>query len=719
MSRKAPVQPGSFYPLGATWDGHGVNFAIFSEHADKVELCLFDSDGKREVERISLPQKTNHVWHGYVPELAPGALYGYRVYGPYEPHLGHRFNHHKLLLDPYTRLIHGPYRHTASLLGYDKKSPEHDLSFSTLDSAPDMPKCVVTETLETPDAVKRPLVGWPDTIVYETHVRGFTIRNPEIPETLRGTFAGMAQQNVIDYVKALGVTSIELLPVQGFLDESFLQNRGLSNYWGYNSLNFFAAERRYSSSAGNAEFRDMVSRFHDAGLEVILDVVYNHTAEGNQLGPTLSFRGIDNASYYRLMPHEQRYYINDTGCGNTLNIMNPRVLKLVTDSLRYWVTEMGVDGFRFDLATVLGREPHGFDRGSGFFDALTQDPVLSTVKLIAEPWDIGPGGYQLGQYPCGWAEWNDRFRDISRRYWRGDGGLLPEMVRVIHGSTDLFHQPGRPPWASLNFVTAHDGFTLNDLVSYEHKHNEANGEQNRDGHSDNHSANYGVEGPTDDPAIEALRLRQQRNLLATTLLSQGTPMLLAGDEIGHSQKGNNNAYCQDNDTTWIDWAAVDPAREKLRDFVAHLIRLRKSNPLLRWPNHLHGEPDESNARIEWLNSCGLEMHREQWQDRGVRSFGCMLTGELRSDAEKVALCVLIYFNASAEDVNFDFPEFAHPVTWSKRVDTALDNGIPPDAPITAARITVKARSLVVLESMQPIGTFEREANDSNDESPDA
>lgn len=700
MSRRPPVQPGSFFPLGATWDGRGVNFALFSANAEKVELCVFNSTGDRELERIALPQQTNHVWHGYVPELAPGVLYGYRVYGPYEPHLGHRFNHHKLLLDPYARQIHGRFRQTKALLGYNENDPEKDLSFSLVDSAADVPKCVVVAAHDAPAPVKRPLVSWSDTIIYETHVRGFTINHPDVPQSMRGTFAGMAQQEVIAYLKALGITSVELLPVQGFMSESFLLNRELSNYWGYNSLTFFAPEPRYSSTAGNTEFRDMVSRFHDAGLEVILDVVYNHTAEGNQLGPTLSFRGIDNAAYYRLMPHEPRFYINDTGCGNTLNITHPRVLQMVLDSLRFWVTEMGVDGFRFDLATVLGREPHGFDRGSGFFDALTQDPVLSTVKLIAEPWDIGPGGYQLGQYPCGWAEWNDRYRDITRRYWRGDEGLLPEMVRNIHGSNDLFHQAGRRPWASVNFVTAHDGFTLNDLVSYEDKHNEANGEQNRDGHSDNHSANYGVEGPTDDPEILALRFRQQRNLLATALLSQGTPMLLAGDESGHSQNGNNNAYCQDNDTTWIDWASENPQREHLREFVSRLIRLRKRNPLLRWPDHLHGDCENSNARIMWVNTKGLEIPREQWQDRGVRGFGCLLSGRVQSDAGEEVIHLLIYFNASMHDVSFDFPDLGDAVTWLKRIDTAFDSGVSPDTQVTSARIVVTARSLVVLESSQ-------------------
>ncbi|NNC99657.1 MAG: glycogen debranching protein GlgX, partial [Gammaproteobacteria bacterium] len=497
MSRSSTIGPGHPFPLGASWDGKGANFALFSAHAEKVELCLFDSSGDRETERIALPQYTNQVWHGYMPDLEPGALYGYRVYGPYDPHQGHRFNHHKLLLDPYARSIRGTLKQSDSHLAYDKHADAADLSFSTIDSAPDMPKCVVCSPANQPSQINRPRIPWPDTIIYEAHVRGFTISNPDIPQKYRGTYAGMAQQQVIDYLKALGITTVELLPVQGFVDEEFLSKKGLTNYWGYNSLNYFIPDSRYAGADGVSEFRDMVNRFHDAGLEVVLDVVYNHTAEGDHLGPTFSFRGIDNASYYRLMPGNLRYYINDTGCGNTLNVNHPRVLQLVMDSLRYWVAEMGVDGFRFDLASSLGREAHGFDSGSGFFDAITQDPALSDVKLIAEPWDIGPGGYQLGHFPCGWTEWNDRFRDVTRRFWGGENNLLRPMVRNIQGSSDLFHQSCRQPWASINFITAHDGFTLNDLVSYSDKHNVPNGEDNRDGHSANYSKNHGVEGVSD------------------------------------------------------------------------------------------------------------------------------------------------------------------------------------------------------------------------------
>lgn len=700
MSRNKPIEPGRCYPLGARWDGKGVNFAIFSEHAEKIELCLFSAGGERELERFVLPQRTNHVWHGYLPGLSPGALYGYRVYGPYQPHLGHRFNHHKLLLDPYARLLRGPFRLDDAWFGYDKRSPQFDLSFCTKDSAPFVPKCVVTADPVPPEPGVRPRIAWPDTIIYEAHVRGFTIANPEIPESVRGCFAGMGQPQVIDYLKALGITTVELLPVQGFVSESFLHSKGLSNYWGYSTLNFFAPERRYCSDDNGNELCDMVSRFHDAGLEVILDVVYNHTAEGNQLGPTLSFRGIDNAAYYQLLPQEPRFYINDTGCGNTLNITHPRVLQMVMDSLRHWVLQMGVDGFRFDLASVLGREPHGFDRGSGFFDALAQDPVLSTVKLIAEPWDIGPGGYQLGQFPSGWAEWNDRYRDVVRRFWRGDDGLLAEMVRNVHGSSDLFHRGDRGPWASINFVTAHDGFTLHDLVSYGHKHNEANGEQNRDGHSENHSANYGVEGTTDDPGIRGLRLRQQRNLLATILLSQGTPMILAGDEAGHTQHGNNNAYCQDNPTTWLNWAR-DHDGETLWKFVANMIRLRKGSPLLRSPLHLHGDCETDRARILWLNNQGLEMHREQWQDRSTKSFGCLLVTQALAAEAGEKQCLLIYFNAAPDDLQFDFPDLGHSLEWHTLIDTTHDEGIPPDPRVVAEKLTVRGRSVVVLEGREP------------------
>ena len=674
-----------------------------SAHAERVDLCLFNAAGDREIERITLPQYTHQVWHGYLPEIELGRLYGYRVYGPYEPHSGHRFNHHKLLLDPYAREIRGSLTQVDAHLGYDKHSDDSDLSFSTVDSAPYMPKCQLSAPASLHDNANRPQIAWPDSIIYEAHVRGFTKKNPTIEQALRGTYAGMAQPQVINYLKALGITTVELLPVQGFADEAFLLNKDLSNYWGYNSLTFFYPELRYSSSGKAGEFKDMVSRFHDAGLEVILDVVYNHTAEGDQLGPTYSYRGIDNASYYRLMPDDRRSYINDTGCGNTLNLNHPRVLQMVTDSLRYWVSVMGVDGFRFDLAPVLGRESHGFDPGSGFFDALAQDPILSTVKLIAEPWDIGPGGYQLGHFPCGWAEWNDRYRDVTRRFWAGDNNITSQMALNIMGSNDLFQRSGRRPWASVNFVSAHDGFTLRDLVSYNNKHNDANGEDNRDGHSANYSYNYGVEGITSDPEINALRRRQQRNLLASILLSQGTPMLLAGDEINHTQLGNNNAYCQDNETTWLNWES-SPQQQSFRDFVTHLICLRKNNPLLRWPLHLHGygerddeiRGNEDAAGIIWLNHDGREIQPEQWQDDDVKYFGCLL--KTKPDSQFKAKPLLLYFNATAQDMDITLADVENVDYWIKQIDTAYETIAQMQADFTQTNIVLKSRSVILLES---------------------
>ena len=551
---RSRIQEGRPYPLGATWDGLGVNFALFSAHATKVELCLFDDQGDQEIERIELPEYTDEIWHGYLPDARPGTIYGYRVHGPYEPKAGHRFNPNKLLIDPYAKGLVGSITWNPALFGYQMETGD-DLTFDERDSAPYTRRSRVIDPAFTWGRHQKPLVPWEKTIIYETHVKGMTKLDPRVPEKLRGTYAGLGTRDVLDYIKSLGVTSVELLPVHAFVQDDYLQQKDLVNYWGYNTISFFTPARRYAAVPDFAfsEFKEMVSRFHGAGLEVILDVVYNHTAEGNEKGPTLSFKGVDNASYYRLLPNDPRYYINDTGTGNTFNLSHPRVLQLVTDSLRYWAQEMQVDGFRFDLATILGREPYGFDEGGGFLDTCRQDPVLNNVKLIAEPWDCGPGGYQVGGFPPGWAEWNDRFRDDVRAYWKGDGGLLPDLAARVSGSADKFNKRGRKPWASVNFLTAHDGFTLHDTVSYNDKHNEANGEGNRDGHSHNLSYNYGVEGPTDDPEIRAVRLRQMRNMLATLFLSRGTPMLLAGDEFARTQKGNNNAYCQDNEVSWLDW----------------------------------------------------------------------------------------------------------------------------------------------------------------------
>nr|MDQ6924589.1 glycogen debranching protein GlgX [Pseudomonadota bacterium] len=559
MTPITAVWPGRPDPRGATWDGEGVNFALFSENAERVELCVFDDAGRRQLQRIALSERTDQVWHCYLPEARPGMLYGYRVYGRYRPDEGSRFNPHKLLLDPYAMQIVGALRWSDALFGYTPGHKREDLSYDRRDSAGAMPKCKVIDPAFTWGGDRGPEVPWHEMVIYELHVRGYTMQHPDVPPQLRGTYAGLATAPVIDYLKRLGVTTIELMPVHAFVDDRRLVEQGLRNYWGYNTIGFFAPDARYSASGKVNEFKTMVKTLHSAGFEVILDVVYNHTAEGNHLGPTLCFRGIDNVSYYRLQHDEKRFYTDYTGTGNTLDMQHPRVLQLLMDSLRYWVTEMHVDGFRFDLASALARELHDVNRLGAFFDILRQDPVLSRVKLIAEPWDLGEGGYQVGNFPPGWAEWNDKYRDTMRAYWKGDGGLIGEFSRRLTGSSDLYGRHGRLPHASINFITAHDGFTLDDLVSYNEKHNEANLEENRDGNNNNLSWNCGVEGPTDDPAINALRARQKRNMLATLLLSQGVPMLVAGDEIGRTQNGNNNAYCQDNGLSWLDWGH-DPER---------------------------------------------------------------------------------------------------------------------------------------------------------------
>jgi glycogen operon protein len=667
------IEPGLPFPLGASWDGLGVNFALFSAHATKVELCLFTPDGRREVSRIELPEYTDEIWHGYLPDARPGTVYGYRVHGPYEPAAGHRFNPHKLVLDPYAKALVGKLTWSDTLFGYRLGSPREDLSFDRRDSAGFMPKCRVIDPAFTWGRERPPAVPWEHTIFYEAHVKGMTRLHPAVPEALRGTYAGLGQRAVVDYIRSLGVTSVELMPVHAFVDDRYLLDKGLRNYWGYNTIAFFAPDPRYSASGSTEEFKEMVARLHDAGLEVILDVVYNHTAEGNERGPTLSFRGIDNATYYKLLPDNPRFYINDTGTGNTFDLTHGRVVQLVTDSLRYWVNELHVDGFRFDLATILGREPYGFNESGGFLDSVRQDPVLARVKLIAEPWDIGPGGYRVGGFPPGWAEWNDRFRDTVRAYWRGDEGKLPEVATRIAGSADVFHRRGRKAWASVNFVTAHDGFTLADLVAYNDKHNEANGEENRDGHSNNHSWNHGAEGPTDDPSVIALRERQKRNLLATLLFSQGTPMLQAGDELGRSQHGNNNAYCQDNELSWIDWAAVDECGRELTLFTRRLIALRRRYPVLQRSRFTTGQPEpEQGARdITWLTPAGVEPAAEQWQDAAARCLGVVLdgrvqNGQLRAPQAEVLLLVL---NAYHDVVRFTLPATPGAARWALLVDT--------------------------------------------------
>jgi glycogen operon protein len=670
---KSRVSEGSPDPRGAHWDGLGVNFSLFSANATKVELCLFDDSGQTELERIELPEYTNEIWHGYLPDARPGTIYGYRVHGPYDPENGHRFNPNKLVLDPYAKAHVGELRWDHACFGYTIGAKGDDLTFDKRDSAPFVPKCRVIDPAFTWGRERSPRVPWDRTIIYETHVRGFTKLHPAVPETLRGTFSGLGRKEVVDYLSALGITAVELLPIHAFVNDSHLQDKGLTNYWGYNSIGFFAPDPRYSAIPAFvfSEFKEMIARLHDADIEVILDVVYNHTAEGNELGPTLSFRGIDNASYYRLMPDQPRHYINDTGTGNTLNLTHARVLQMVTDSLRYWVCDMHVDGFRFDLGTVLAREFHGFSAGHGFLDSCVQDPVLSQVKLIAEPWDIGPGGYQVGEFPPGWAEWNDKFRDTARGFWKGDEGKLAEMATRLAASADCFNKRGRKPWASVNFITAHDGFTLQDLVSYNDKHNEANGEDNRDGNSDNLSWNHGVEGPTEDPELCALRDRQKRNLLATLLLAQGTPMLLAGDEFGRTQQGNNNAYCQDDEISWVNWDVGEDALE-LAEFARKLIALRKSFPILRRSRFL---TEQYNAELDvkdvrWLTPGAIDI--EDWHDANARCFGMLIDGRARASGIKrpaMDATALLVLNAHHDVVNFRLPQVVGGNIWRCLVDT--------------------------------------------------
>lgn len=672
--------PGKPYPLGATWDGTGVNFAIFSQNAEKVELCLFSEDGQQETGRVVLAEYSNLVWHGYLPGVKPGQLYGYRVYGPYNPAGGHRFNPAKLLLDPYARAIHGDIRWDDALYGYHVGSPEGDLSRDERDSAPYLPKCVVVDPAfdwEGDEPLRTP---FHKSIIYETHVKGITARHPAIPEGLRGTYAGLTCPEVIGHLKSLGITAVELMPVHQFINDRYLVEMGLSNYWGYSSIGYFAPHVPYASGNTNgsqvAEFKNLVKSLHQAGIEVILDVVYNHTAEGNHLGPTLSFRGIDNAAYYRLMENDARHYRDYTGTGNTLNMMQPNVLQLIMDSLRYWAIDMHVDGFRFDLAATLARELHDVDQLGAFFDIIRQDPVISQVKLIAEPWDIGEGGYQVGRFPPGWAEWNGKYRDTVRDYWRGEPSTLAEFANRFTGSSDLYESSARRPTASINFVTAHDGFTLTDLVSYNEKHNLANGEDNRDGESHNRSWNCGAEGPTDDKAINALRRQQKYNFLATLFLSQGVPMLLGGDEIGRTQQGNNNAYCQDNEISWYDWSAVDDA---LLDLTSRLIGLRKDHPVFRQRRWFEGRPlhGEEVSDIGWFTPEGVGMEESYWQEGYAKSLGILLNGEGIKSPDAQGKQILddsfyVMLNAHYEPLQFNFPGDIWSKKWKKVLDTALD-----------------------------------------------
>jgi isoamylase len=683
------ILPGSPYPQGATWDGTGVNFAIYSEGATKVELCLFDQQDSAEHETIEVRECTGYVWHCYVPGLTIGQLYGYRLHGPFKPEAGFRFNSSKLLIDPYAQAIAGSVNWDYPIFSYKFNDPAADLSFDDRDDAAGMPKSVVSTSHFDWQNDRPPETPLHESVIYELHVKGFTELNRDIPETLRGTYAGVAQPASIDYLKKLGITAVELMPIHDFLDDKHLLDQGLKNYWGYNTTNFFAPDARYSSSGDRGqqigEFKTMVRELHRAGIEVILDVVYNHTSEGNHMGPTLSFRGIDNTTYYRLVNDTPRYYMDYTGTGNTLNMRHPQVLKLVMDSLRYWVIDMHVDGFRFDLAAALARELHDVDRLSAFFDVINQDPVLSKVKLIAEPWDVGEGGYQVGRFPALWAEWNGKYRDVVRRYWKGDDGVLAELGYRLTGSSDLYQRDGRRPSASINFITAHDGFTLNDLVSYNDKHNEANGEENRDGANDNHSWNHGAEGLTEDPKILELRERQKRNMLATLLLSQGVPMICGGDEISRSQGGNNNAYAQDNEISWTNWDLNDDKRALL-EFTTNLITLRRNHPNFRRRKFYQDRqisPSKTGKRkvdglevrdITWFRPDGGEMTEEEWQAGWVRCIGVGLSGKTLDDVDRYGERVtddtfMLCLNPHYEPIQFYMPPCNEGSVWQLVVDT--------------------------------------------------
>lgn len=700
------VYPGEPYPLGATWDGEGVNFALYAENAHGVDLCLFNStEDYEESIKIRINEVSHHVWHVYVPGIQPGQLYGYRVYGPYEPQNGHRFNPNKLLIDPYAKAVSGTIQWHDSLFGYELGNPEEDLSFSDIDSAPYIPKAVVIDHRFDWEGDVSPNIPYHKAVIYETHVKGFTKLHPDIPEEIRGTYAALAHPATINYLKELGITSIELMPVHHFVSDRHLQERGLTNYWGYNTIGFFAPDVRYSSSGVMGEqvfeFKNMVKALHKAGIEVILDVVYNHTGEGNHMGPTLSFRGIDNSAYYRLTDN-RRYYMDYTGTGNTLNARLPSVLRMIMDSLRYWITEMHVDGFRFDLAATLARELHEVDRLSAFFDIIHQDPIISQVKLIAEPWDIGEGGYQVGKFPMGWAEWNGKYRDCLRDYWRGAESMLAEFAERFTGSSDLYKGDYRMPTASINFVTAHDGFTLNDLVSYNEKHNEANGENNNDGESHNRSWNCGAEGPTNDAAVLKLRNKQKRNFLTSLFLSQGVPMIVAGDEIGRTQQGNNNAYCQDNELSWINWQEAD---KELLEFTQNLIQLRKNHPVFRRRRWFQGQPIKGIGLhdIAWFLPEGYEMPDENWNHDFAKSLGVFLNGHgLRSVGPQGEQVIddnfYVIFNAHHDPMGFVLPPKNYGSKWVKILDTA-ENFINKEGPLFKASesIVVDSRSIVLLK----------------------
>ena len=706
--------PGTPYPLGATWDGWGTNFALFSEVAERVQLCLFaggqDNEGPVTEEQVELTEVDGFVWHVYLPGVAPGQCYGYRVHGPWDPARGLRCDGSKLLLDPYGKAVEGDVSWDESLFDYQMGNPRRR---NTTDSAPHMPKNVVINPFFDWGHDRAPQIPYHETVIYEAHVRGLTLRHPGIPPDQRGTYAGLAHPAVIAHLQRLGVTAVELMPVHQFVSERSLVDRGLTNYWGYNTIGFLAPHHRYSSARQRgeqvSEFKTMVKALHEAGIEVILDVVYNHTAEGDHRGPTLSFRGIDNAAYYRLDGSEPWRYLDYTGCGNSLNARNPHALQLVMDSLRYWVLEMHVDGFRFDLASALARELHDVDRLSTFFDLVQQDPIVSQVKLIAEPWDIGEGGYQVGKFPPLWTEWNGKYRDTVRDFWRGRPEAVAEFASRLTGSSDLYATSGRRPVASINFVTCHDGFTLNDLVSYNHKHNEANGENNRDGTDDNRSWNCGAEGPSDDPAVKELRARQKRNFLVTLFLSQGVPMLLAGDEMSRTQRGNNNAYCQDNEISWLDWGLADTERDLLQ-FTEVLAGLRRDHPVFRRRRFFRGRPDPGGeiSDIVWLTSAGQEMTQEDWQAGYARSLAALLNGEAISEPDPrggrvVDAKFLLLFNTHSQPITFTLPEATLAPGWQVVIDTFTGQASPEkDGAILMPKseLQVGGRATIVLRSAE-------------------
>jgi len=682
------IWPGEPYPLGATWDGEGVNFALFSEHATAVELCLFEQpSGAKETAIIPIRERTHNIWHLYLPDVRPGQLYGYRVHGPYAPEQGLRFNPAKLLIDPYAKALSGSIEWDDSLFGYVVSDPNRDLSWDPRDSAPFVPKSVVVDTSFVWGDDRPPRVPWTRTVVYECHVRGMTMLHPDVPERLRGTFLGLASDPIIDHLTSLGVTAIELMPVHQFVVERHLLEKGLTNYWGYHSLGFFAPDVRYATGWRGEqvnEFKTMIKRFHRAGIEVILDVVYNHTGEGNHLGPTVSLRGVDNSSYYRLSPENKRNYVDFTGCGNSLNMLHPRTIQLITDSLRYWVQEMHVDGFRFDLAPVLARELLDVDRLGRFFAIIQQDPVISRVKLIAEPWDLGQDGYQFGNFPNGWAEWNGKFRDAVRRFWRGDHGQVAELAYRLSGSSDVFHPRRRHTFGSVNFVTCHDGFTLRDLVSYERKHNEANGENSRDGTNENYSRNWGVEGPTEDPRISAVRERLQKNMIATLAFSQGIPMLCGGDEINRTQRGNNNAYCQDNELSWVNWDLSDTGR-RLLEFTKRVIALRRRHPVLRRRGFFRGVPvaDAQPKDLTWLRADGREMEHDDWSNANLHALGMLIDGQASDEVDERGRLIrgdtlLLIVNGGPSAVEFALPAVPRAGVWRELLNTFTEDQCPVD-----------------------------------------